>query len=201
MADDDDEVDEELDDEDDGGSRRPRLRFRAAAPIALIAFAAGAMVGAFLGSGGSPLRIPAEPNFQGAPLLDLGQAATSSRGNSITALSWDPDAKVEGIPGRVGQAEVLWCAGQRQQGDYGRIAELWRVEMTDATRADVAPSAADGSLLATPHLVTRAGDCMRGTVEFVIPDGAVPKFLQFGGQEIFKWNLAATARPSPRPAA
>ncbi len=180
----------------DGSEGRRRFGWRAAVPIAVISFAAGAMVGGFLGSGGSPLRVPAEPNFQGAPVLALGEAATSSRGNSITALSWDGDAHVDGLPGRVGQALVLWCAGIGQQGDYGRIAELWRVELADESRVDVSPSDDEGSLLQTPHLVTRAGDCMRGTVEFRIPEGAEPTFLQFGGQEIFKWDLAA-ATPAP----
>ncbi len=154
-------------------------------------FAAGVLVGWALwagsSSGGADPRA-APGSLAPDPVLELGTPATSSLGNSITALSWDSEVDVNGRA--YARAEVEWCAGQEQVGQVRNIISLWSVSMSDGSQVLPEPGGVGpDSLARSGNAQVVPGDCARGFIDFDLTAAAEPALLTFSGQEVFRWVL------------
>jgi len=127
------------------------------------------------------------PTPASSPIQPLGSPATSSRGNTITALGIDR-ARVNGED--YDRVEVQWCAGPQESGELSAIASLWTLRMDDGTVIAAVPGPVDDqSLLASGDLVVAAGDCVKGLVDFSARQGSQPAAVSFSGSETYIWAL------------
>ena len=119
--------------------------------------------------------------------LRIGQRAETSEGNVVHLLTYQqsvPPAVVEPDPGMEFAAiEAEICAGQRAPARA--TAEGFQIEMVDGSRRGRSFFGPKKPALTGDQLAK--GACVRGWVNFEVPQGKRPAYVVFQGSSLVRW--------------
>lgn len=164
------------------------------------ALAASALLAACTSSGGTarveiakPTTTVSTTTATTAPdptAMRLGQRSRTTEGNEVevTAFVQPVSAGVlEPDPGKeFAAAEAQICAGPR--GARRVTPESFKIEMPDGTVRGRSYFGPKEPLLADARL--DGGACVRGWVNFEVPEGQRPAYVVFQGSSVLRWNAA-----------
>lgn len=124
--------------------------------------------------------------------LRIGQKAGTKEGNVVQLLTYQqsvPPAVVEPEPGREFAAiEAEICAGPRRPAQV--TAEGFKIEMADGSRRGRSFLGPKEPALTQERLAP--GACVRGWVNFEVPQGKRPAYVVFQGSSLARWAAGGT---------
>ncbi|MEX0833154.1 MAG: hypothetical protein WD276_04685 [Actinomycetota bacterium] len=183
--------------DDQDGNEGVSFGFAALLVVATVAAIAGGVAGSVI------TRAVQKPEVTPSPVLpsptprpeislDLGETATTSRGNKVTVESIKSGIELPNTPkGQTfSRARARYCVGDKDISvAVGIVARLFSVELADESESAVAPGVPKPDLLDQATNIIGRGRCGVGDVYFLHPEGVPVTNVVFKGYSIVKWEL------------
>jgi hypothetical protein len=177
--------------------------------VAVVAALVGGAVGYFTGAQNASSNVSSgEASSKSAPIehLELGQTAATQTGSEVTALTWDwgspgwPQPEPKGY--RRSRAVVTFCAGPGITNF--RIREIpYLFNLVDTNGQLINPFVdtyfALDELASYNVGLVGSGQCVTGSIIFLVPDNRTVSAIRFTGHGRFQWDLSQIVNGSPAP--